>query len=119
MAMSRRNSSQSTIKYRNKKTIVDGILFDSRKEAARWAALRLMEKAGLISDLRRQVPFILIPSQKRDGRTVERPCIYKADFVYQQDGAEIVEDVKGLRTPEYIIKRKLMLWEFGIVINEV
>ena len=55
--MSRRNIYQSTIKYHNKKTEIDGIVFDSRKEALRWHELKLMENAGLISDLRRQVPF--------------------------------------------------------------
>ena len=114
--ISRRNSSA---KYHNRKVVINGQLFDSAKEAKRWAELRLMEKAGMISDLRRQVPFELIPSQKRNGKTIERACIYKADFVYKQDGTEIVEDVKGMRTPEYIIKRKLMLWEFGIVIHEI
>ena len=80
-----------------------------------------MQKAGIISDLRRQVPFELIPSQRRDGKVIERACIYKADFAYKQDGEEVVEDVKSpaTKTPQYIIKRKLMLWQFGIVIHEV
>ena len=107
-------------KYRNKKITVDGQTFDSRREAQRWSELRLLERAGEIHGLQRQVPFTLIPSQRRDGKVIERPCVYKADFVYtQQDGTEVVEDVKGLRVKEYIIKRKLMLWEYGIEIKEV
>lgn len=74
---------------------------------------------GVISDLKMQVPFELIPSQKRDGKTVERPVKYIADFVYTQDGETIVEDAKGMRTKEYIIKRKLMLMRYGIRIREV
>lgn len=108
------------MKYGNKKTVVDGITFDSKKEATRFAELQLLQRAGEIFDLQRQVPFTLIPKQVRDGKTIERPCVYKADFVYKdKDGTEIVEDVKGMKTKEYIIKRKLLLWQFGLVIHEV
>lgn len=108
------------MKYGNKKTVVDGITFDSRKEAVRWSELKLLQRAGEIFDLQRQVPFTLIPKQVRDGKVIERPCVYKADFVYKdKDGTEIVEDTKGMRTKEYVIKRKLMLWQFGIVVKEV
>lgn len=108
-------------KYKNRKTTVDGVMYDSAKEARRGAELRLLERAGLISDLCAQVRYTLIPSQKRDGKTVERPVFYIADFVYKENGETVVEDVKSpaTRTPEYVIKRKLMLWEFGIVIREV
>lgn len=112
-------------KYRSKKTEIDGITFDSRKEAARYAELKILEKGGVIKDLALQVPFVLIPAQyekalpgKKRGKLIERACIYKADFVYQYDGETIVEDVKGLRTKEYIIKRKLMLKVHGIRIRE-
>lgn len=77
-----------------------------------------MERAGLIQDLKRQVQFELIPSQKEDGKVVERPVVYKADFTYYQDGKYIVEDAKGYRTPEYKIKRKLMLYVHGIRVKE-
>jgi hypothetical protein len=108
-------------KYRNRKTTVDGVTYDSAKEARRSAELRLMERAGLISDLCAQVRYELIPAQKRNGKVVERPVYYIADFVYQQDGETVVEDIKSpaTRTPQYIIKRKLMLWEFGIKIREM
>lgn len=108
-------------KYRNTKTTVDGVTFDSRKEATRAAELALMQRAGIISDLRRQVKFELIPAQRREGKTVERPVNYLADFVYTENGETVVEDVKSpaTRTKEYVIKRKLMLWEFGIKVKEV
>lgn len=106
-------------KYGAKTVEFNGMRFDSKKEFTRWKELCLLEKAGVILDLRRQVPFELIPAQRRNGKTVERAVRYIADFVYKLDGEEIVEDVKGVRTKEYILKRKLMLWEFGIRILEV
>ena len=108
-------------KYGNLKTTVDGIAFDSAKEARRYAELKLLEKAGKIFNLQRQVSFVLVPKQVRDGKLVERPVIYRADFVYTEgdNNEEVVEDVKGVRTKEYIIKRKLMLYQFGIKIREV
>ena len=108
------------MKYGNRKTVVDGITFDSKKEATRYAELKLLQRAGEIFDLQRQVPFTLIPKQTRDGKVIERPCVYKADFVYKEkDGTEVVEDVKGVCTKEYRIKKKLMLWQFGIIVKEV
>lgn len=108
-------------KYNNKKIIVDGQKFDSKKEANRYKELRLLEKAGAIKDLRMQVKFTLIPAQRDEvtGEVIERECSYKADFVYEEDGKTVVEDVKGFRTKEYVVKRKLMLWRYGIRIREV
>lgn len=106
-------------KYGNRKTQRDGVTFDSRKEARRWSELLLLEKAGAIQNLQRQVRYELLPSQRIDGKVVERAVHYVADFVYEQDGAIVVEDTKGFRTPDYIIKRKLMLWRHGIRISEV
>lgn len=108
-------------KYNNKKVTVSGQVFDSKKEANRYKELLLLEKAGAIKDLRMQVKFTLIPAQRYEatGKVVERECSYKADFVYEEDGKTVVEDVKGFRTKEYIIKRKLMLWRYGIRIREV
>ena len=114
---SRRNQG---IKYHNKKTEVDGIVFDSRKEAMRWHELRLMERAGLISDLKRQVVFCLIPNLKDDsGKIIERAVKYVADFCYIQNGMAVVEDVKGIRTREYVLKRKMMLYFHGIRVKEI
>lgn len=101
-------------KYKNKKTVVDGITFDSKHEAERYVGLSLMASAGVISDLRMQVKYELIP--KQDG---ERKCEYIADFVYTENGQTVVEDTKGFRTKDYIIKRKLMLYRYGIRIREV
>jgi hypothetical protein len=120
----------SNPKYHNKKVIVDGIAFDSKKEARRWCELKLMEKAGVISDLERQVEYELIPSQRepdiigprggvKKDKVIELDCTYIADFRYKQGGEVIVEDTKGFRTADYIIKRKLMLWRYGIRIKEV
>ena len=105
-------------KYKNRKAKRGELTFDSEAEARRYDELRLMLRAGEISDLQRQVAFELIPAQKAGGRS-ERACKYVADFVYTKSGEVVVEDVKGHRTPEYIIKRKLMLWRHGIVIQEV
>ena len=107
-------------KYRAKKTEVDGIVFDSKKEARRYQELKLFEKAGVISDLQRQVKFVLIPVQRINGKVVERECSYVADFVYLDEaGKKVVEDTKGVKTKDYIIKRKLMLYVHGIRIKEV
>jgi hypothetical protein len=106
-------------KYYSKKVTVNGITFDSKKEANRYSELVLLERAGKIQNLERQVKFELIPYQRIDGKVVERGCSYIADFVYQQDGKKVVEDTKGFRTQEYIIKRKLMLYLKGIRIKEV
>lgn len=107
-------------KYNARKIIIDGLQFDSRKEANRYAELSLLEKAGKISGLKTQVKFELIP--KQDG---ERACNYIADFVYTdaETGKKIVEDVKGYRKGQayavFTIKRKLMLWVHGIKVKEV
>lgn len=120
-------------KYRNTKTIVDGIEFDSRKEAARYKELKLLAAAGEISNLERQVKFVLIPTQRepdfvgvrggiKKGKVIEKECSYLADFVYIRDGEVIVEDVKGYKNGSayniFKIKRKLMLYLYGIKIVE-
>lgn len=106
-------------KYNSRKVTRDGMTFDSVKEYKRYCELLLLEKAGAVTDLKRQVKFKLIPSQKIDGKVVERSCSYVADFVYMENGKRVVEDAKGFRTTDYIIKRKLMLWVHGIRIQEV
>lgn len=107
-------------KYKSKKTVVDGQTFDSKKEANRYQDLLLLEKAGVIKNLSRQVKFVLIPSQRDEsGKVIERECSYKADFTYEEGIKTVVEDVKGFRTKEYIIKRKLLLYQYGIRIREI
>ena len=107
-------------------------VFDSKKEYNRYLELMLKQQAGEISDLRRQVDFELLPAVyeiveriDRNGHTrkvrrcVERGVHYRADFVYMEDGRQVVEDVKGLHTSEYILKRKMLLHFNGIRISEV
>lgn len=125
-------------KYHAIKTTVDGIQFDSKREAQRYQQLKLMVKAGLICNLNRQVKYELIPAQYIDGKCVERAVTYVSDFEYDEmvpaslrvrtvmaddnikiAGRHIVEDVKGVRTKDYIIKRKLMLHKYGIRIHEM
>lgn len=107
-------------KYGNRKIVVDGIAYDSKKEAKRGGELLLMQRAGMIHNLRRQVKYELIPAQYVDGKCVERACNYVADFIYIDDqGNTVVEDTKGFRTKDYIIKRKLMLFRHGVAIKEV
>ena len=110
-------------KYHNRKTTIGSTTFDSTKEARRYATLRLLEEAGEITDLRTQVKYEVIPVQKdpETGKVIERAAHYIADFVYtdRMTGETVVEDTKGYRTKEYILKRKLMLKEHGIRIKEV
>lgn len=94
--------------------------YDSRKEHRRANELKLMQRAGLISNLREQVKYVLIPTQRdTGGKLLEKECSYYADFVYDRNGVTVVEDTKGVRTQEYIIKRKLMLHVHGISIVEL
>lgn len=114
-------------KFHNVSTEVDGIKFASKKEAKRWQELLLLQKSGVITNLERQYKFELLPSLQRSDGTKERPVSYVADFVYgiaaERRGVPslaplVVEDSKGVRTPDYIIKRKLLLFRYGITIKE-
>lgn len=96
---------------------MDGITFDSRKEADRYLVLKCMEEDGIIEDLRRQVRYELVPAFDVDGRHY-RPVYYVADFVYVEDGKEVVEDVKGMITDVYKLKSKLFARRYGKVIKE-
>jgi len=106
-------------KYKNVQSEVRGKIFGSKKEGRRYGELKMLEDAGLIVGLRTQVGYELIP--KQEG---ERNCTYIADFVYRDAPGELpstlhVEDTKGFRTKDYIIKRKLMLWIHKIRIEEL
>lgn len=123
-------------KYGNKKVIVNGEVFDSKRELMRYQELKMLERCGLIKDLKRQVTYELIPTQREEstrvytkgrkkgqpieGKIIEKAVTYIADFVYTDTatGKEVVEDAKGMRTRDYIIKRKLMLYIHGIKIQE-
>lgn len=128
-------------KYQAKKVVVDDITFDSQKEARRYCELKMLERAGKITDLDLQKVFELIPAQYEEtgevyksgknkgqpkrGKCIEQAVTYKADFYYKENGREVVEDVKGYRDPSsgayarYIIKRKMMLYFHGIRIQEI
>lgn len=123
-------------KYNANPVIIDGIVFQSKKEGRRYEELKLAEAAGAIGDLQRQVRFELIPAQREPdtrgpkggvikGRLIERKVEYVADFVYidLQTGEKVVEDVKGMREGTayavFKIKRKLMLERFGIRVKEI
>ena len=96
-------------KYNNTKTIVNDITFDSKREARRYIDLKIMQANNLISELRMQVPYTLVEAQK-GGLRNELAVKYIADFVYFDNGLKktIIEDVKGMATPIYVVKRKLM-----------
>ena len=95
--------------------------YDSKREHKRARELRFMQMDGQIRNLREQVKYVLIPAQRdAHGKLLERECAYKADFVYEDNnGKTVVEDSKGMRTPLYVVKRKLMLQVHGIKIVEV
>ena len=118
-------------KYNAKTVSIQGEVFDSKKEARRFLELKELEKTGFISELQRQKKFQLIPAQYEEGtrgprggykkgKLLEREVAYYADFVYYDEIKKeyVIEDTKGVRTPEYIIKRKLMLWLKGYQIKE-
>lgn len=118
-------------KYHAKKVEFYGITFDSKKEGLYYLKLKDMERRGEITDLRLQVPYELLPAIYRDEvvhlktkdkvvkRLVQRAVTYVADFVYVQDGKEVVIDAKGMRLPDYILKKKMMLALKGIEVIEV
>lgn len=119
-------------KYNAKSVEYDGIKFDSQKEALRYKELSYLLSEGIITDLRRQVKYLLIPTQRepdtlgarggvKQGKLLERECSYIADFVYTvvETGETVVEDTKGFKTKEYAIKKKLMLFVYGIRIKEI
>lgn len=93
-------------KYRNKKIVIDNIKFDSKLEANRYAELKLLQRAKVISNLRLQVPFVLQEGFKKNGKSYQA-IKYIADFVYEENGRTVVEDTKGIETDVFKIKHKL------------
>ena len=121
-------------KYKAKKASVDGIEFDSRKEANRYCELKLLQRAGKIQNLELQKAIELIPAQReriinpkngkvKKGKVIERAVTYVADFVYTENGRMVIEDVKGYKGggayAVFTIKRKLLLYKYGIKIKEI
>ena len=114
-------------KYNARRTTIDGVRFASRKEAKRYGELRLLEKAGEITDLVLQPEFNLnVPAHRTfiyQGKTQQYPvnkrvAIYRADFQYTEGGQTVIEDVKGLRTPVYRLKKKMVEAQYGVMIRE-
>ncbi len=105
-------------KYKNKKVEYKGMKFDSKKEYIRYLVLEDMQRKGEIFDLQRQVPFQLVPPFELNGKKY-KAMKYIADFVYKKGGKTIVEDVKGIRTDVYKIKKKLMAYTYKIEIKEI
>ena len=110
-------------KYRNQKVTIDGITFDSKREAQRYAELQALASRNLIEDLRHQVPFELAPGVRFSNEKRAKPALrYVADFAYRLDGRLVVEDVKSAITAKaaaYRIKRHLMMAVHGIEVKEV
>ncbi|MBF7687060.1 DUF1064 domain-containing protein [Acinetobacter rathckeae] len=110
-------------KFKSKKTNVDGLKFDSKKEALRYKTLRDMQEYGIISELECQVPFVLAEGVKFQCEARKKPALrYVSDFTYKHDGKLVVEDVKSSHTrslPAYRIKKHLMMTVHGIEINEI
>lgn len=135
---------KNNTKLNNQSIVIDGIEFDSKKEGNRYCELKLLQRAGKISNLECQKRYELIPAQYETVETgeyykvgakkgqpktkqvcIEQSVVYIADFVYQENGQTVVEDVKGFREPssatyaKFVLKRKMMLWIHGIKIKEV
>ncbi len=108
-------ASRKPAKYRSTRTTVDGIAFDSKREARRHGQLQLLLRAGAITDLERQVRFELAPSVRIEGEKRARPALrYFADFTYRQAGVLVVEDCKGVQTEAFRVKQHLMATVHGI-----
>jgi hypothetical protein len=129
-----RSGTMKRSKHGNRKVIYDGMTFDSKKEFRRWQELLDMEAAGKIQNLQRQVKFVLIPAQRDPdrigkrggiikGKVIEREVAYIADFVYEQNGELVVEDVKGYKGGVaynlFVMKRKMLLYLYGIRVKEI
>ena len=134
--MSYRGWRRNGTKYNATKCVVDGIQFDSRKEANYYCELKLLLRAGEISNLELQKKFELIPAQYEPdtteitktgktrivkGKCIERAVYYICDFAYTDNrtGKQVVADVKGFKPKEYLLKRKMFLYRYGFPITEV
>ena len=109
------------MKYKNKKTTIDGLIFASKLEAKRYTELKLLEKQGIITNLKLQPSYDIIPSFKKNNKTY-RKSTYKADFSYydNETNKEVVEDTKGFKTPVYMLKKKLFEYQYpNLTITEV
>ena len=106
-------------KYNSRKTKIDGITFDSKREANRYLELKLLQRAGKIKDLQLQVPYELTPAYTNKSGKKIRASRYYADFVYIENGEQVIEDVKGVKTDLYKLKKKILETKYGLEIKEV
>ncbi len=107
-------------KYRNVPTTVGNEKFHSKREADRYGDLQILERSGVIGELRRQVKYLLIPRQNdANGKCLFRAVTYTADFVYVEAGKTVVEDAKGYPNDRWPMKKALMFWVHGILVREV
>ena len=114
----KQNDEKKISKYRANKCVVEDIKFDSEKEAQRYTELKLLEKAGAITDLQLQVPFVLQDSFELNGERV-KAIKYIADFTYYENGKLVIEDVKGMKTAVYNLKKKMFMYKYKQYIKEV
>lgn len=118
----RKNAVASALsKYRAVKITNQDGTFDSGLEFKRWIYLKVLEREGTIKNLKRQVPYLLVPKQTKDGKVLFREVSYVSDFEYDvaKTGEHVVEDTKGLVLPVFKIKQKLMYWLYGIEVRIV
>ena len=117
----RRQRFMGASKYHSTKIDSADGKFDSATEYQRWCYLKVLEASGEIQNLVRQVPYTLIPSQFKDGKCIFRECKYTSDMEYDIVSTQehIVEDVKGMVLPQFVIKRKLMYYKFGVFVKVV
>lgn len=108
------NTEEKESKYKSKKTEVDGILFDIKKEASRYKELKLLERAGVIKDLKLQPKFLLLDTIRTEEETLRKKS-YIADFMYYdcEKNKTIVEDVKGFKTADYSLKKHMFIEKYG------
>lgn len=102
-----------TGKYHNKKIKTEDGTFDSKYEYEEWCRLKLLERSGVIRNLMRQVPYILIPTIRTSAGTLKQISYY-ADFVYEENGTNVIYEVKGFKTNEYLIKKRLLIQQYVI-----
>ena len=106
------SSTQKTSKYRSRKVTVDDIVFDSKKEALKYEELKLLKRAGEITEFELQPKFVLQEGFRHKGKAI-RPITYTADFkITYPDGRIVILDTKGVRTQQYVLRKKMLLYKY-------
>ena len=106
-------------KYHAEKCEVDGIIFDSKREAHHYKTLKIAESVGAISDLKLQTAFVLQDKMRLPSGRMQRPIVYRADFEFVREGVRVIVDVKGLETPVFKMKRKMFALKYPELTLEV